>query len=724
MSDRAKTRENILEEREAMRRRVAELDKEGASATQAEEALLRFQKAVETMQIGVTITDADGTILYTNPAEATLHGYVVDELIGKNAGVFSPSQSPRRQIPREELALMSSWRRETTNARKDGSVFPVHLMSDVVRNSRGEIIGIISTCEDITERKQAEEALRASEERYSLAAAGANDGLWDWDLRDNRVFYSTRWKSMFGYGEADIGSSPDEWLKRIHPEDRDRVQSEINNHLEGRTSHFESEHRVGHRDGSYRWILCRGLAVRDEDGNPTRMAGSHTDFTARKRVEEQLLHDAVRDQLTGLPNRGVITRAISRSLGRAARRDEYRFALLHINIDRLKLVNESLGRHAGDRLLAEIACRLKGCVRPSDLLVRLGGDEFAILVDDMRDATDATRIASRITDSMAASFYLSEREVFATARIGIAVSGDKYQHPEELLRDANTAMSRARRSGRASHEVFDEAMHRRAVQVLNLETGLRCALERDELLLHYQPIVSLQDGKIAGLESLVRWNHPELGIIPPDEFIPIAEETGLIVPIGWRVLSKSCEQMREWKADLPPGNEIDLSVNLSSQQFTQPDIVSKVRSALGESKLDPKCLGLEMTESALMENAEAVFPLLQELQSLNVRLHIDDFGTGYSSLSYLHKLPIDTLKIDRSFVMDLGLRDEALEIVRTIVVLAHNLNMQVVAEGVESPEQATLLRELGCEYAQGFHFSKPVDGATVSGLLRGNERFL
>jgi len=356
--------------------------------------------------------------------------------------------------------------------------------------------------------------------------------------------------------------------------------------------------------------------------------------------------------------------------------------------------------------------------------VRLGGDEFGLLVDDIESATDATRIASRITEQMASPFNLADREVFASASIGIVVGSDKYKHAEDLLRDANTAMTRAKARGSARPEVFDEATHKMAFEALQLETGLRWALERDELVLQYQPIISLDSGEITGLESLVRWKHPELGLIPPDDFIPLAEETGLIVQIGWQVLTKSCKQMQEWRAQMPPSGPIDLSVNLSSKQFLQPDIVDQIQEALEEAELDPRCLRLEMTESALMENAEVVFPLLTKLQSLNVRLHMDDFGTGYSSLSYLHKLPIDTLKIDRSFVMDLGLREEALEIVKTIVTLAHNLKMQVVAEGVETKEQLTMLRGLGCEYAQGFYFSKPVDGSKVAELLRSDTKFL
>lgn len=714
----------LVSEFAALRQRVSELEGGATAVTLAEEALLRFEKAIETMQIGVTITDVNGTILYTNPADARMHGYGVDELVGRDAGVFSPSKQMRQRLTSEELALMTSWQRETTNKRKDGTTFPVHLMSDVVRNSEGEPIGIISTCEDISERKQAETALRNSEERYTLAAEGANDGLWDWDLNSNTIYYSPRWSAMLGYGSEEIRNNPDEWLKRVHPEDRDRLQSEIDAHLNEQTPHLESEHRIQHRNGSYRWVLCRGMAVRNVDNRPHRIAGSFGDLTARKRVEEQLLHDAVHDQLTGLPNRGVMIRALQRSIGRAERKRDYSFAVLHVDVDRFKLYNDSLGHPAGDRLLVEIAARLAACIRPADMLVRLGSDEFAILLDDIDDFADPTRVAKRIHEVLHSPFELEEREVFCTASIGIALGSTKYRHPEEVLRDATTAMGRAKARGNACHEVFDGAMHKRAIEVLHLETGLRWALERNELLLHYQPIVSLATGEITSVEALVRWQHPERGLIHPDDFIPLAEESGLIVPIGWHVLRMSCEQMRAWQVDLPSERSVRLCVNLSPKQFTQPDVVDQVKMAIGKAGIDPGLLRLEMTENAVMENAETAFPRMSELQSLDVRLHMDDFGTGYSSLSYLHKLPIDTLKIDRSFILDLGVRDEALEIVKTIVTLAHNLGMQVVAEGVETKEQLTILRTLECEYAQGFYFSEPIDEAAVAELFRSGARLL
>ena len=724
MRQRSSTREILLSELAAMRQRVVELEHGEAAVSLAEEALLRFQKAVETMQIGVTITDVQGTILYTNPADAAMHGYEADELIGRDVGIFAPSKGQRRPLTSQQLALMKSWRRETTNRRKDGTIFPVHLMSDVVKNSDGEPIGVVSTCEDITERKRAEAALRESEERYALAAAGANDGLWDWDLKKNQIVFSPRWKEMLGFGQQEIANSADEWFDRIHPDDRERVRCEIERHRLGLSTHLESEHRVRHRDGSYRWILCRGLAVRDEAGQPYRMAGSHSDFTERKRAEEQLVHDAAHDRLTGLPNRGVIIRAMERSLGRAERRRDYSFAVLYLDVDRFKLFNDSFGHIVGDELLVAIASRLKACVRPSDMLVRLGGDEFALLLEDISDVTDATRVANRIHEALSTPFDVSGQEVFATTGIGIALGGAHYKHPEELLRDADTAMCRAKARGKACHEIFDTAMHKRALEVLQLETGMRWALERDEFLLHYQPIVSLENGEIAGVEALVRWRHPERGLVPPGDFVPVAEESGLIVPIGWRVLTKSCEQMRSWLAETPPRGQFGLSVNISAKQFVQPDVVDKVRSILEETGLEPTCLRLEMTESAVMENAEAAFPRLSELKSLNVSLYVDDFGTGYSSLSYLHRFPIDTLKVDRSFVVDLGRRDEAIEIVRTIIALAHSLKMKVVAEGVETREHVDILRGLECEYAQGYYFSKPITGDAVAALLQKGTRLL
>ncbi|MBI2072681.1 MAG: diguanylate cyclase, partial [Gemmatimonadetes bacterium] len=489
--------------------------------------MLGLEKAVETMQLGVTITDTNGRILYTNPADAKMHGYTAEELMGQDVRVFAPAKAGK-PLSREELARMTSWRRETTNARKDGSVFPCHLMSDVVRDRNGEIVGVVTACDDITQRKAAEAALRESEERYALAASGATDGIWDWDLRSGVAYFSSRWKGILGYGEDELGRVPDEWLKRIHADDLPRVKVELATHGEARTPHLESEHRLLHKDGTYRWVLVRGLAVRDQRGEAYRMAGSLTDISDRKKAEEQLIHDALHDPLSNLPNRAFFMTLLDRAIKRTRRRSEYLFAVLFVDLDRFKLVNDSLGHGVGDQLLAAISLRLKSCVRPGDVVARLGGDEFTILLEDIRGVNDATRVAERIQAELKEPFIFDGREVFTSASIGIALSTAGHERPEYFLRDADTAMYRAKTRGKARYEMFDEAMHARAVAQLQLETDLRRALERAEFRVRYQPIVVLSSGQITGFEALVRWQHSERGLIAPGEFIPIAEETGLI----------------------------------------------------------------------------------------------------------------------------------------------------------------------------------------------------
>ncbi len=555
--------------------------------------------------------------------------------------------------------------------------------------------------------KRAEESLRESEERYALAVLGANEGLWDWNLKTNQFYYSPRWKSMLGCEENLIGTSPEEWFARVHPEDRARVKEEMETHHAGRTPHFENEHRMLHKDGTYRWMLARGIAVRDTQGRAYRMAGSQTDITEGK----------VADVLTGLPNRILFIDRLGRSVERAKYRKGYQFAVFFLDLDRFKVVNDSLGHLVGDQLLIATARRLQGCLHTGDTIARLGGDEFTILLDDIREVSDATRVAERIQRQLSMPFNIHGHEVFTTASIGIASSSTGYDRPEDLLRDADTAMYRAKALGKARYEVFDTAMRERAVERLQLETDLRRALEREEFRVYYQLIVSLDDGRISGCEALLRWQHPTKGIISPSEFIPVAEETGLIVPIGRWVLREACRQVHAWQRRFRSKSPLTISVNFSSKQFMQPELVDQMKQILTSTGLEPHTLKLEITESLIMENPEAARALLLQLKALNIQLGIDDFGTGYSSLSYLHRFPIDRLKIDRSFVSRLGVDKENSEIVRTIVTLAHNLGVDVIAEGVETKEQLALLRALKCKYGQGFLFSPAVDGQTAEGLI-------
>ncbi len=564
--------------------------------------------------------------------------------------------------------------------------------------------------------KHAEAALRESEERYALAAKGANDGLWDWNLRTNVIYFSPRWKFMVGREEAEIGSSPEDWFRLVHPEDIEQLKEAIAQHLQGATSPFEVEYRMQHQNGGYRWMLSRGLAVRDNEGKPTRMAGSQTDINEGK----------VADALTGLPNRLLFVDRLERALKLSKKKNPYLFALLFLDLDRFKVVNDSLGHLVGDQLLVEIGRRLERCLRTTDtvsryedqhLLARLGGDEFTILLEDIRGVSDATLVAERLINEVMRPCNLGGHEIFVSTSIGISISTTGYQNAADILRDADTAMYRAKTQGKSRYEIFDPTMRDQMVARMQLETDLRRAVENQEFKTFYQAIVSLADWKIFGFEALVRWQHPTRGLVSPAEFIPLAEETGIILWLGRWVLQEACRQMAFWKAQFQDSAPQVICVNLSARQFAQPDLVSQLAQILEETKLDPGQLKLEMTESLVMQNVATASAMLKEMKSLGVLLGIDDFGTGYSSLSYLSRFPIDTLKVDGSFVSRIGEDKENLEIVRTIITLAHNLKMDVIAEGVETAEQLSQLRDLGCEYGQGYYFSRPVPAEDANHLI-------
>lgn len=564
--------------------------------------------------------------------------------------------------------------------------------------------------------KRSEAALHESEERYALAAQGANDGLWDWNLRTNLIHFSQRWKFMLGREEAEIGSSPEEWFRLVHPDDIERVKEAIALHLQGAASHFQIEYRMKHQNGTYRWMLSRGLAIRDKKGKPTRMAGSQTDINEGK----------VADALTGLPNRLLFMDRLERALKRSKKKKNYLFALLFLDLDRFKVVNDSLGHMVGDQLLVGIGRRLERCLRTTDtvsryedkhLLARLGGDEFTILLEEIHGVNDATLVAERLIKEVMCPFNLGGQELFVSTSIGISISTTGYENAADILRDADTAMYRAKTEGKARYEIFDPTMRDHAVARMQLETDLRRAVENREFRTFYQAIVSLTDWKIFGFEALVRWQHPTRGLVSPAEFIPLAEETGLILWLGRWVLQEACSQMARWKAQFQSSAPKIISVNLSARQFAQPDLVTQLAQVLNDTGLDARQLKLEMTESLVMQNVESASQMLKEMKALGVLLGIDDFGTGYSSLSHLSRFPIDTLKVDGSFVSRIGEDKENLEIVRTIITLAHNLRMDVIAEGVETVEQLSQLRDLGCEYGQGYYFSRPVSAEEANHLI-------
>jgi diguanylate cyclase (GGDEF)-like protein/PAS domain S-box-containing protein len=684
-----------------------------------------YSTLLKSIDDAVITIDMDKLVSFMNPAAEKLTGSRIDEAIGHELeSIFQVLDEKENEVPRFADTIIEKKCHvvptEYTLLSRDDSRHPIEVSAAPLTNDRKEKIGAVLVFRNLSSRKAVEEALRESNERYEIAVQGANDGIWDWNVRTNTVFFSPRWKKMIGCDKDDIETDPEEWFSRVHPSDRERLKSRLLAHIKSPSGHFEEEYRIQHNDGTWVWMLCRGIALRDKYGEAYRMAGSQTDITSRKNFEEQMLHDAFHDALTGLPNRALFMDRLGISIAHTRRRKAYTFAVLFLDLDRFKLINDSFGHITGDQLLIAVARRLESLLRPGDTVARLGGDEFAILLEDIEEMNDATRAAERIQKELALPFNLDEHDIFTTASIGIALSSTGYKHPEDPLRDADTAMYRAKASGRARHEIFDKEMHEIAVGQLKLETELRQAVEREEFCVYYQPIISLDKGTITGFESLLRWHHPDRGIVYPEDFITIAEETGLIVPLGLWVLREACQSMKTWQTSFPAHNNLAVSVNLSAKQFLQPDLIDNVAEILDDTKLDPKTLRIEITESAVMHNAEAAITKLKALKDMHIQIHIDDFGTGYSSLSYLHRFPTDTVKIDRSFVSTMQPDDENCEIVKTIVNLARNLGMNVTAEGLETAAQLAQLRQLQCQYGQGYFFSRAVDGKAAQALIAAN----
>ena len=695
--------------------------KRAEEAVAEERSLLRT--LIDNIPDYIYVKDSGGRFVIANSAVVRQMGFESqDELVGKSDVDVFPRELATRYYADEQAIVHSGqglYNHEgpTVDMNKEEKNRWVSTSKLPLRDPQGKMIGFVGVGRDITKLKQAEEALMESEERYALATRGANDGLWDWNLKTNTLYYSSRWKSIFGYSENEIGASPDEWFTRVHPEDVEQLRTKVSYHLEGHTTDFQGEYRMRHKDGTYLWVLSRGLAVRGTDGAAYRMAGSISDITSRKRAEEQIIHDALHDALTGLPNRSLFMDRLGRVFERTKRLDEKLFTVLYLDFDRFKLVNDSLGHAVGDQLLIASARRLELCLRSIDTVARFGGDEFVILLEDIACLEEAMLVTERIQSELALPYNLNGHQVFNSVSIGIVMSTPDYDNPEEILRDADTAMYSAKALGRGHHAVFDRTMRDQAMTRLDLETDLRMALERQEFFVDYQPIVSLETRGIIGFEALVRWLHPSRGVVAPAEFIPAAEETGLIIPIDQWVLRESCRQMRKWQEELPMDPPLTISVNLSAKHFGQPDLAKQIALVLQETGLDACSLKLELTESMIVEDSRAVSSVLSELGALGVQVQIDDFGTGYSSLGYLHRLPIDTLKIDRTFISKMGMSGNGSEIVRTILVLAHDLGMKVIAEGVETLDQLTRLRGLECEYGQGFLFAKPVDKTAAAALI-------
>jgi len=560
--------------------------------------------------------------------------------------------------------------------------------------------------------KKAQRALRESEERYALAAQGTNDGIWDWNLINDEVYLSPRWRDMVGLAPCKtlVGN---QWMDLIHFEDRDRVVAVLESHLCRETDHFETELRMKHSERGFRWMLCRGLAFYDEKGNPARIAGSLTDITIGK----------VADALTGLPNRVLFQDRVERAVEQLLLRPDRRFGVIYMDVDDFKLINDHMGHRVGDDFLIAVAERIEAAIRKSDSFVaRLGGDEFAVVVEAIDSAEDVIKVAKRIHAELSVPFRVDGREILTRASMGIAIAskGESQHAPqpltaELLVSQADAAMYRAKKQTNQPYCVFESQMLDDNAMALEMGHELKLAIERDELSVHYQPIVDIENSETIGFEALLRWNHPVHGSIPPNRFIPIAESNGLIVEIGEWILNEACKQVVIWSQ--VQSREVMVSVNVSIRQIAKGEFLPTVNRVLHQTGLPSHLLRLEVTETVLIQNTEETIELLVRLRDLGIKVGIDDFGTGYSSLAYLHKMPVDVLKVDRSFVNFMAESEKHRAIIRTIVTLADSLNLQVVAEGIETSEQLKLLRSMGCQMGQGFLFAKPCDAASAEKLI-------
>jgi diguanylate cyclase (GGDEF)-like protein/PAS domain S-box-containing protein len=600
-----------------------------------------------------------------------------------------------------------TWRHRT----KDGSILDVEITSHalVFAGSRARLV----LANDVTERKRAEEAVRAAEERFRSAFDNAPIGMNLIDLDGRFIQVNRAFCTMTGYREEDLLGESCQSIT-FH-EDLENDLKDMRRMGAGDIDHYQLEKRLVHAGGHPVWTMTSRSLVRSHGGEPLHMVSQVADITQRKQSDMMLTHMALHDSLTGLPNRTLALDRLSLALARTERHPSS-VAVLFLDLDRFKVINDSLGHNVGDELLVAVASRLREAVRPSDTVARIGGDEFVVVCEDIGEIEDAARIAERIAEALSRSFDLSEDEVILSTSIGIALSSTHQDAPEDLLRDADSAMYRAKERGRNRYEVFDSSMRVEAVERLEMEQALRRALGRSELCLFYQPVLDVDSGSVVGVEALLRWNHPERGLLRPAEFISLAEDTGLILPIGRWALQEACRQAQRWREADPQRPPLTIAVNLSARQLAQPDVADMVAEALESTGTDPSQVWLEITESVLTGDTETTIGALRALKALGVRLSVDDFGTGYSSLLYLKRFPVDTLKVDRAFVAGLGTHPEDTAIVAGVVRLAQTLGLTAIAEGVETEEQRAALLALGCDLAQGYLFGHPEPPEDLDGL--------
>lgn len=699
--------QNLDDERIRSQDRLAELERTRDDLeTREREYRLLVEDASDAIAV---FSFTSGRVLEVNRALCEILEYKREELLTMRVSdLLEPLALAQKPFDRDAIAKGETIRNTRMALTRHGEVVAVECAAKLIDTDRIQLIA-----RDVTQWIAAKEQLRESEERYALAVRGANDGLWDWNLRTGDIYFSPRWKSMLGFGDDDLDPSPDEWFGRIHEDDIEPVRRALRLHLDGDAEHFAVEHRIRHRNGSWIWVLSRGLAVRDDAGIAYRMAGSQTEVTERKAVEARLYHSAFHDSLTGLPNRAWCTQWLQAALDASPRRN---FAVLYFDLDRFKVVNDSLGHAVGDFILVEIAQRLRRAVADTGHIARIGGDEFVVLIDHIEDNARAEDAVRTIVDAVRHPIVVENREIVLSCSIGVTShDANLYTTPEELIRDADLAMYEAKTSGRARFAHYDQRLHAAAIAKMHMEVSLRKAIEQNELCVHYQPIVHGATGQILGCEALSRWPSPKSGHISPADFIPLAEESGLIHPLGSWIMRAASAQAMLWRNITP---DLRISVNLSPQQFTRDDIVDEVRTVIETLGLPRNVLSLEITENALIEDSEAAIARIHDLRNAGAMVSIDDFGAGYSSLSYLVRLPVEAIKIDRAFVIGVEHDPTKRKIVVALLRLAMSLDLHVVAEGVETEAARALLVDVSPDVIlQGNLFSRPVPADAFEQLL-------
>ncbi|MGQ0594609.1 MAG: sensor domain-containing protein [Gammaproteobacteria bacterium] len=690
---------------------------------QAEAALRdsedRLQRVLDALPMAAYTCDTDGLITYFNARAVELWGRSPrlgdseDRFCG-SFRLFLPDGTPLSH-DRCWMAVAVAERRaihgeEVVIERPDGSRRTAVAHANPLYDRAGRPTGAVNVLVDITEQKANEEALRESNERFQLVARVTTDSVWDWDIRRNNFRQYNHFDSSIG--DRSTGSEEIPWTERVHPDDRERVMDGVFAAIKGEKNDWSDEYRLGRRDGGYAQVEDRGFIVRDGQGRAVRMVGATLDITERKVAEARIEALAYHDPLTGLPNRALLLDRLTQTLA-LAEREQRPSAVLFLDLDRFKAINDSLGHAVGDELLRQAAERLRTAIRKEDTVARIGGDEFVILMAEIGDAENAAGIASKVLAALRVPFVIEEHELSISASCGIAISPADGTEAPVLLQRADTALYQCKADG-GGYRLFDREIDRRAHARLQLEQGLRRAIERGEFLLHYQAQIDLANGTVTGAEALVRWQHPEGRLVPPGEFIPLAENMGYIGAIGEWVLREACTEALRW----PPA--LRVSVNVSARQLTQPDFTATVREILEETGLPPGRLEIEITESALMSDPARAIATLEELQQLGIQIAMDDFGTGYSSLGQLKRLPLQRLKIDKSFVQDVPDDPNEVVIVEAILGLARQLKRSVVAEGVETESQLEFLRKRGCDEAQGYWIAKPIPAAEFRALLSGS----